>query len=531
MSTNEQFVEYASMIARENKVDFDKVLTVLCEALAVTIRRKYDGERLFKVAIDPETSKLEIYRIYKVVETVHYPTRELSIEAALLEDPNLTVGSEVCDLDENEEIVLDRISFSTVRQIMANRVKDLRRDRILSLYEPYLGQVVFGTVKRISKNCIHVTLPETPLTSMGQTGKEQWNDTNSIEAYILKDGIIASEIDKKNHNELSNRKGVLRVNEEIAAVFTEIKVDKERNSKKMILSRTHPNYLGYILAKEIPEIKTGDVEVVKIVREAGTRAKVSVRTNDPKLDVLGACIGPRSERINAVNSQLSNERVDIIQYSDNFETYIQNALAQQDIKQIQIDEVKDVINVVVDKENLSPTIGKFGSNVKLAAKLIDMKIKVYCEEDFADLQQKEGEDSIQVFVELGLDEDSAKYLVENGFTTVSELANCEIEDLEEIVDNEQALLLQKLAQEAEQKHIKEQIEFIENSNVEERLKQLEDMTPEILVSLINEGVLTLEDLADKANDELSHIMSKKIANSLIREARNLTYFSDENEEA
>lgn len=507
---SKELVDWAKSISKNHNLNFDQVIAGVEEALAVTVRRKYEGERLYRVSLNKETGDTEIFRQWKVVTEVNFPTKEVSLEASLLEEPNIQVGDVFEEFAPDEQIPTDRISFTTFRQLMQNKIREIEKLKIIEAYTPKIGQIVNGHVKRSQPGSITVILPD-EASEPGKSKDPLTVDSNVVEGIIKKDGLIPTE--------------KFRNNTPIKALLVGSENDMHKN-QLLILSRTHPDFLKELLKKEVPEIENGQIEVVAIAREPGYRAKVAVRSNDRNLDVLGACIGLRSTRINAVVQELSGERIDIIEWSDDFPTYIKNALNQPEVDKIVIDENKRTIELSVPDEFLSSAIGRAGVNVRLASKLLNWKIKVYEKEKFDHMQEVENDRLVTYFTtELDLDKESALYLIEQGFQKVDEIAATPLEELEEFLEHDQAVLLQKMAQDRLNAVIDAQLAKIEASGIDERILALDGIDNEIVINLIEMGVKTLEDLADLAQDELTDIMAASLADSLIMQARDICWFN------
>ncbi|RIY34814.1 transcription termination factor NusA [Psittacicella gerlachiana] len=515
-----ELVKWARDIAERRHIDFNKILEAIEEGLAISVRRKYDGERTFKISLDPETGDATIYRLWKVVEEVNVPTREISIEAALFENPNLKVGDYIEDVDENEVIELDRIGYNTFRQIMTSKVRSLENEKIIKSYEPYLGKIVKGRVRQSKNNSVVLSFPELNVRRNDFIDNDE-AEHNYVEGIIRREGLIPGDR--------------FRNNQEVSALLVALE-SGDPNKQQMILSRTSPDFLHALLRRQVPEIQNGIIEVVDIVREPGLRAKVVVRTNDKKLDLIGACLGVRTSRIAPITRELRNEKIDIIPFSDDFVTYIHSllTLSPDEEAQIIIDEKSKMISVAVSPEQLPIAIGQKGVNVRLANQILGWKIHVYDIETFAKEKEEEDQKFISNFEnDLQIDEDTARFLVEQGFKHVEELAAASIEELEELFETEDAKLLKDRANERVRELLNAQQEQIEQSGVEDRLRNLEGMTNDILINLISHDIKSLEDLADLATDELiSYInVSENLANSLIMQARQIVWFNEEETEA
>ncbi|RIY34105.1 transcription termination factor NusA [Psittacicella hinzii] len=514
-----ELVKWARNIADRRNIEFDRILEAIEEGLAISVRRKYDGERIFRIKLNPETGEATIYRQWKVVEEVNVPTREISIEAALFENANIKVGEYIEDIDEDEVIELDRIGYNTFRQIMTSKVRSLENEKIIKSYEPYLGKIVKGRVRQSKNNTVVLSFPE--FSRPYENNFDEEAEHHYVEGILRRDGLIPGDR--------------FRNNQEVSALLVALE-SGDPNKQQMVLSRTSPEFLHALLRRQVPEIQNGIIEVVDIAREPGLRAKVVVRTNDKKLDLIGACLGVKTSRINPITRELRNEKIDIIPFDQDFVTYIHSllTLSPEEEAQIIIDEKAKMISVAVTAEQLPIAIGQRGVNVRLANQILGWKIHVYDIETFAKQKEEEDQKYISVFeTDLQLDHDTARFLVEQGFRNVEELAATSQEELEELFEPEDAKLLKEMANNCVNEYLNAQLEQIEKANIEQGLKELEGMTNEFLIKLIEHNIKTLEDLADLATDELTSYInvSEVIANSLIMQARQIVWFNEEESEA
>lgn len=400
---------------------------------------------------------------------------------------------------------------------MTTRIRELKRKQALDSYIPFLGKIVTGTIRKVTPTRVTVNLPllDKDHQPTVQTDELQ-DDSASVEAIIRKKDMIPGER--------------YRTNAPIRALL--LAIENEPNNKPVaVLTRADADLVRLLLRRQVPEIEQGKIEIVSIAREPGVRCKVAVRTNDETIDVIGAVIGIRSSRIQSIVQEISGERVDIIEYDEDLPRYVYNALCQPEIHKIVIDEASQTVELAVAKENLSLTIGKAGINVKLAARLVGWKIKVLDTEKFEQQKEENEQSIISSFIEgLGVDEESAHYLVDQGFRRIQEIADAELTDLVEILDEEQAQMLQSIAKQHIQAGIDSQLQIIKDANVETAILELENINNELVIKLIGKGITKLEDLADCAADELSDVMSSSLAKSLIMQARKICWFDGEDQE-
>lgn len=514
-----ELIKWARELAENRKISFERILEAIEEGLAISVRRKYEGDRAFRIKLDPETGAPTIYRLWKVVEDVNVATREISLEAALYENPNLKVGDYIEDIDEDEKIELDRIGYNTFRQIMTSKVRSLENEKVIKSYEPFLGQIVTGRVRMSKAGSMTLIFPELNAASSDEYYDE--TETLYVEGVIKRDGMIRGE--------------KFRANTPVRALLQALE-SGDPNKQQMVLSRSAPDFLAHLLAEQVPELRSGEVELIDIEREPGVRAKVVVTPGEygHNIDPIGALIGINSSRIKPITRELSGEKIDVILYSDDITDYTLNLLTispeDREQTQVLIDEQSQEIKVAVPEEKLSSVIGQRGINVRLTSKIVGWKIIVSSIEQFETAQKEEDDKLVAYFMEkMQLDAETALYLVEQGYKHIEEIALAECEELYEMFDEEDADSLQALAKQSLAEELDKQQEAIAAANVDPRLADLDGMTDEILLQLIDNNIKTLEDLADLANDELSSYigMGEEVANSLIMQARQIVWFEAE----
>ncbi len=385
-------IDNIKSIARARGVKFDYVIESLAEALKNGVKRKYGKDTESEVTVNKSTGEIKIYIVKKIVEKVENTSREISLEEARQKKADYNIGDEVrTSIDISE---LGRTAIESVKQSLTQRVSEAERNRIMTEYEKKVGEIVKGIVKVVSRNEVIV-------------------DLGPVEATIPSYGIMRTE-----H---------YRLDSPIRAVVS--KVDRVQWGPKIILSRTDPKFMERLLFYEIPEIKDGLIQVIRIVREPGVRAKVAVQTLDPKIDPIGACVGYRGSRIQSIVKELSGERIDIIQWSkEQSNLQVSRSLSPAKIKEvIPIDE-GHVLAVVPD-EDYSKAIGKNGVNVDLASKLCEVEIEIKKESEYAkDLKDKE---LAQIKIEdvEGVDADLRKLMIEKGYSNILSVLKAPVEEL------------------------------------------------------------------------------------------------------
>jgi len=385
-------IENIKSIARARGVKFDYVIESLAEALKNGVKRKYGKDTESEVSVNKSTGEIKIYIVKKVVENVENSSREISLDEARKKKADYNIGDEMrTPIDISG---LGRTAIESVKQSLTQRVSEAERNRIMTEYEKKIGEIVKGIVKVVSRNEVIV-------------------DLGPVEATIPSYGIMRTE-----H---------YRLDSPIRAVVS--KVDRAQWGPKIILSRTDPKFMERLLFYEIPEIKDGLIQVIRIVREPGVRAKVAVQTLDPKIDPIGACVGYRGSRIQSIVKELSGERIDIIQWSkEQSNLQISRSLSPAKIKEVITIDEGHVLAVVPD-EDYSKAIGKNGVNVDLASKLCEVEIEIKKESEYAkDLKDKE---LAQIKIEdiEGVDADLKKLMIEKGYSNILSVLKAPVEEL------------------------------------------------------------------------------------------------------
>lgn len=417
-------IESIKSIARARGVKFDYVIESLVEAIKNGIKRKFGKEVESEVSVNKSTGEIRIFVVRKIVENVSEPKKEISLEEARGKNPDYEIG----DVFRIPVAISDlgRTAIESVKQTLTQRVGEAERSRIMAEYEKKIGEIVKGIVKVVSRNEVLV-------------------DLGPVEATIPSYGMMRSE-----H---------YRLDSPIRAVVSN--VDRAQWGPKIILSRTDPKFLERLLFYEIPEVKEGLIQVIRIVREPGVRAKVAVQTLDPKIDPIGACVGYRGSRIQSIVKELSGERIDIIQWSKEPNLQVSRSLSPARIKEVAIIDEGHVIAVVPD-DDYSKAIGKNGVNVDLASKLCEVEIEIKKETEYEkDLKEKKlAEIEIEGVAEL--DSDLKKLMVEKGYSNVLSVLKAPVEELKFLLklDDEG---VEKLLRILEQREEKEEADAKEGS--------------------------------------------------------------------
>ena len=482
-------------VSNEKNVSKDVIVDAIESALASAVVKKYRLDKKClndikaRVSINRETGEYTTFRKWEVVEEIieDLGDQQILLEEAIKKNDELTIG----DFYEEEvdSIEFGRIVAQTAKNVIVQKVREAERSRIVDLYLPKIGQLIFGIVKRVEKGNVFIDL--------GIPDKE-----NSVEeAMIMKDALIPREAIRPG----DRLRGYLR------------DVQSELRGPQLYITRKAPEFLIELFKLEVPEVGQGLIEILGAARDPGLRAKISVKSNDPKLDAIGACVGMRGSRVQSVSNELGGERIDIIMWDEDPAKFVINAMSPAEVLSIIVDEEKKSMDIAVAEEQLSQAIGRGGQNVRLASELTGWDLNVMSKDDADNKTMEENQTLSALFMkELNIDEDVADILAKEGFSSTDEIAFCSMEEFNSIEDFDIDLIneLRKRALEiAETKKTK-----IEEENSLSNISGLNDEKIEILK---NNKISDREDLADLSVDELLEMveLSEEEAGKMIMEAR------------
>ncbi len=487
----------ADAVAREKSIDREEVLEAMEQAIQKAGRAKYGHEKDIRATIDRKTGDVRLSRWTEAVEAVENEETQIPVHIARKFKPEINVGEYI--VDPLPPIDFGRIAAQTAKQVIVQRVREYERRRQYDEFKDRVGEIVNGTVKRTEYGNLMVEI-------------------GRAEALLRRDELIPRE---------SFRNG-----DRVRAYIYDVR--EEPRGPQIFLSRTHPGFLAKLFAQEVPEIYDGIIEIKAVARDPGSRAKMAVISRDASIDPVGACVGMRGSRVQAVVQELQGEKIDIIPWSPNTATFVVNALAPAEVSKVVMDEEAGRCEVVVPDDQLSLAIGRRGQNVRLASQLTRWDIDILTEAEESERRQEEFRRRTGLFVEaLDVDDVIAGLLVTEGFNTVEELAFVPPDELSEIEGFDENVAAE-LIRRAEQFLIKRDNELTEQRialGVSEEVAAIESLTPAMLVALGEKGVKTLDDLADLASDELVEIvgeanMDEAVANDVIMAAR-AHWFGDE----
>lgn len=488
----------AEAVSNEKDVPKDVIFEAIELALATATKRRYEDEESdIYVVIDRATGDYDTFRRWTVVgdEGVAILGTEWTSQEAAEVSAELNIGD--VHVEQIESVKFGRIAAQTAKQVIVQKVREAERAKVVEMYRDRVGELISATVKKVTRDNIIIDLG------------------NNAEALLPRDNILPRE--------------VFRIGDRVRAVLHEIRT--EGRGPQLVLSRTSPKMLIELFSLEVPEVSEQVIEIRAAARDPGSRAKIAVKTNDGRIDPVGACVGMRGARVQAVSNELGGERVDIITWDDNPAQLVINAMSPAEVVSIVVEEDKHSMDVAVAQEALAMAIGRSGQNVRLASELTGWELNVMTEEDAAKKQESEVGGIVESFVKaLDVDEDVATVLVEEGFSTLEEVAYVPVDEMlqidgfdEDIVNElrgraKDALLNQALASE----------EVLEKAEPAEDLLTMDGMDKHLAFLLAAHGVITMEDLAEQSVEELLDVegMTEEIAAKHIMTAR-APWFADE----
>lgn len=491
MMMMKEILMVADAVSNEKGVDRSVIFEAIESALATATKKLHDHEEIdCRVAVDRDTGEYETFRVWHVVDDEEYLEEgsQFTLEQAGNKDNALVIGDTYEEKIDNVEF--GRIAAQTAKQVIVQKVREAEREIVIAEYKDRVGELVGGTVKKVTRDNIIVDLG------------------SNAEALLPRDQMIPRE--------------TFRIGDRLRALLTDVR--SEQRGPQLFLSRTSPDMLIELFKIEVPEIAEQVIEIKAAARDPGSRAKIVVSTNDGRIDPVGACVGMRGSRVQVVSNELANERVDIILWDDNPAQLAINSMAPAEIASIIVDEDSHTMDMAVEEENLAQAIGRNGQNVRLSSELTGWTINVMSEEDAADKQHQEATGFIEMFMQkLDVDEEVAEVLVQEGFTSLEEIAYVPLDEIlaiegfDEDIANElrnrakDALLTQAIASE----------ENLSSANIADDLLNMEGMDDGLALALSRKDILSMEDLAEQSIHELMDIedMDEERAGELIMTAR------------
>jgi N utilization substance protein A len=496
MGMSKEILMVADAVSNEKGVDKEVIFEAIELALATATKKRYDEESTIEVVIDRKTGEYVTTRSWEVVadDTMAELGTQFTTEEAAEKDTALNIGDVYSEVVEN--VGFGRIAAQTAKQVIVQKVREAERAQVVDLYLDRVGELISGSVKKVTRDSIIVDLG------------------GNAEGLLPRDQLVGRE--------------VFRMGDRVRALLLDVR--SETRGPQLFLSRSCPEMLVELFKIEVPEISEQVIDLKAAARDPGSRAKIAVTTNDGRIDPVGACVGMRGSRVQAVSNELGGERIDIVLWDGNPAQFVINAMSPAEIESIVVDEDSVSMDLAVNAENLAQSIGRSGQNVKLASELTGWTINVMSVDEWEAKQESETGSYIDLFIKaLDIDEDVAQVLVDEGFTNLDEVAYVPIEEMagidgfdEDIAEElrgraKDALLTRALASE----------EKLDTEPAEDLLT-MEGMDKHLAYLLASRGVITMEDLAEQAIDELLDIeeMTEERAGALIMKARE-PWFAEE----
>ncbi|MEO3434846.1 transcription termination factor NusA [Inquilinus sp. CAU 1745] len=493
-----ELLQVADAVAREKNIERDEVLLAMEQAIQKAGRSKYGLEHDIRAHIDRKSGEIQLTRYLEVADPVEDDATQISLKEARSIKEDANVGDFLTDA--LPPIDFGRIAAQTAKQVIVQKVREAERKRQYEEYKDRVGEIVNGLVKRVEYGNVTV-------------------DLGRAEAILRRDELLPRE-----H---------FKVGDRVRSYIFDVR--QEPRGPQIFMSRSHPQFMAKLFSMEVPEIYDGIIEIKAVARDPGSRAKIAVISHDNSIDPVGACVGMRGSRVQAVVGELQGEKIDIIPWSPEAATFIVNALAPAEVSKVVLDDEQRRIEVVVPDEQLSLAIGRRGQNVRLASMLTGWEIDILTEAEESERRIEETRQRSQLFMDaLDVDDVIAHLLVAEGFTGLEEIAFVPLEELTEIegFDEDIAAELQNRAQTYLETRARADEERAGELGVSDELKALDGLTPAMLVKLGEAEIRTLDDLGDLASDELIEIvgqgtMDEAAANEVIMAARAHWFEDDE----
>ena len=470
-----ELLQIADAVAREKTIDRKIVIEAMEDAIQKAAKSRYGAENDIRCQIDPRSGETRLTRVVTVVEQVENDAQQVALADIRKRKADAQIGDEL--IEELPPLDFGRVAAQNAKQVIVQKVREAERERQFNEYKDRMGEIANGTVKRVEYGNVIV-------------------DLGRAEGIIRRDEMIPREN--------------VRYGDRIRAFVYDVR--REQRGPQIFLSRARPEFMSKLFAMEVPEIYDGIVEIKSVARDPGSRAKIAVISKDSSIDPVGACVGMRGQRVQAVVAELQGEKVDIIQWKEDAATFIVNALAPAEVSKVVLDEDTNRIEVVVAEKELSLAIGRRGQNVRLASQLTGWDIDILTEQEESERRQKEFTERSQMFMELlDVDEVIAQLLATEGFASVEEVAYVDTAEVAHIegFDEDTANEIQTRAREYLQKQEAERDARRRELGVADDLAKVEGVTTSMLVAFGENGIKTVEDLADCATDELIGWVERK----------------------
>ncbi|MDH5765704.1 MAG: transcription termination factor NusA [Gammaproteobacteria bacterium] len=499
---NKEILYVVDAVSNEKGVDKEIIFEAIEAALATATRKKHGKDIDVRVRIDRESGDYDTFRRWQVVEEMEgggleSPLKQTTLEAAQVENPDIQLEDFV--EEQIDSVEFGRIAAQTAKQVIVQKVREAERARVVDAFQDKVGELVMGTVKRVERGNVYIDLGD------------------NVEAIIPREDMIPRE--------------AARPGDRLRGYLKEVRA--ESRGPQLFVSRTAPEFLVELFKLEVPEVGQDLIEIISGARDPGSRAKIAVKSSDPRLDPVGACVGMRGSRVQSVSNELAGERVDIILWDENPAQFVINAMSPAEVVSIVVDEDSRTMDIAVDDEKLSQAIGRGGQNIRMASQLTGWELNVMTSSDMEAKSESESKELVQAFMnQLDVDEEVAAILAAEGFSSIEEVAyvpESELLDIEEFDEDivqelrgraRDALLTRAISQEEEV------------SEPQKDLLDMDGMEKDLAYKLAEIGITTMEDLAEQSVDELLEIegMTDERASQLIMTARAPWFANESNQE-
>jgi len=464
-----ELLQIADAVAREKSIDKAIVISAMEEAIQKAAASRYGIENNIKAEINTETGSITLMRLLDIVEKVEDFSIQINIDDAKLRNPDAVIGGEPIE-EELPPIDFGRVAAQSAKQVIFQKVREAERERHYEEFKDRVGEIISGVIKRVEYGTVIV-------------------DLGRAEAVIRKDALLPREVYKPG--------------DRVRAYIMEVK--RELRGPQIFLSRTHSDFMANLFAQEVPEIYDGIIEIIGVARDPGSRAKIAVLSKDSSIDPVGACVGMRGSRVQAVVNELQGEKIDILAWSDDIASFVVKALQPAEVQKVVLYDSEQRLEVVVPEEQLSLAIGRRGQNVRLASSLCGWNIDILTEDQESERRQKEFQERTSLFMEaLDVDELLSQLLVTEGFTDVDELAGVELKEISNIAgfDEDTAEEIQARAADFLNKENKELVDKCKKLKISDDLLSVEELSLKMIVALGENDVKNLEDFAYCSSDDL-----------------------------
>ena len=489
-----ELLQIADAVAREKSIDKNIVISAMEEAIQKAAASRYGIENNIKAEINSETGSIALMRLLDVVEKVDDFSTQINLEDAKLRNPNAEIGGEPIE-EELPPIDFGRVAAQSAKQVIFQKVREAERERHYEEFKDRVGEIINGVIKRVEYGTVVV-------------------DLGRAEAVIRKDALLPREVYKPG--------------DRVRAYIMEVR--REVRGPQIFLSRTHPDFMANLFAQEVPEIYDGIIEIIGVARDPGSRAKIAVLSKDSSIDPVGACVGMRGSRVQAVVNELQGEKIDILTWTDDIASFVVKALQPAEVQKVVLYDEEQRLEVVVPEDQLSLAIGRRGQNVRLASTLCGWDIDILTEDQESERRQREFQERTQLFMEaLDVDELLAQLLVTEGFSDITELAYVDEKEISSIAgfDEDTAQEIQARASDFINKENEELEQKCKELGIKDDLLEIEELSLKMIVALGENDVKSLEDFAYCSSDDLlgwdETVGEEKIHENGILENFDITY--------